>query len=227
MNKESINKWKEFKSSPKYVLSESGLSRVWTHIMDHDTAIISAFRNDPLDNSECAYNSAREEKGNTTLQINKERNHDLKAALLYQRYGVTVTDGAYIENYLNPEKHVEVKEGSFFVVNSNDESNFFEIIEKLGQMFCQDSVLMIPRGGGTDSVSGAPAMPYLLGTNNSEWPGIGGVEEVGRFRAGTEAEFMTKVKNRPVTFQESLQTFSDLSRNSKWIVSLRGKKLLK
>lgn len=226
MDKKSINKWKEFKISPKYVLSESGLTRVWTHIMDHDTAIISAFRNDPLNNSECAYDSDREEKGNTTLQTNKERNHDLKAALLYQRYGVTAVDGAYIENYLNPEKQVEVKEDSFFVVNLNDDHKFFETMEKLGQMFCQDSVLMIPKGGGVGSNPGEPKLPYLLGTNNSEWPGLGGIEKVGRFRAGKEAEFMTRVKKRPVAFQESLQTFSDLARNSKWIVSLRAKKLL-
>ena len=98
MDKKSINKWKEFKDSPKYVLSESGLSRAWDHISNHDTAIITAFRNDPLDNSECAYDSDREEEGNTVLQINKERNHDLKAALLYNRYGVTRADGAYIDN---------------------------------------------------------------------------------------------------------------------------------
>jgi hypothetical protein len=217
MDKKFINKWKEFKNSPKYVLSESGLSRVWNHIADHDTAIITAFRNDPLDNSECAFESDREEEGNTALQTNKDRNSDLKAALLYSRYGVTKVDGAYIENYLDPEKQVEVKEDSLFVVNLNDDPEFFSNIEKLGQMFCQDSVLMIPQGG-----DGA----YLLGTNNSEWPGLGNREMVGKFRAGEEAEFMTKVKKRPFTFNENLQTFSDLPKNSKWIVSIRAKKLL-
>lgn len=217
MDKKSVNKWKEFKNSPKYVLSESGLSRVWDHITAHDTAIITAFRNDPLDNSECAFDSTREEEGNTALQINKDRNSDLKAALLYSRYGVTKVDGAYIENYLDPEKQVEVKEDSLFVVNLNDDPEFFSNIEKLGQMFCQDSVLMIPQGG-----DGA----YLLGTNNSEWPGLGNREMVGKFRAGEEAEFMTKVKKRPFTFNENLQTFSDLPKNSKWIVSIRAKKLL-
>jgi hypothetical protein len=228
MNKESINKWKEFKGSPKYVLSESGLSRVWVHIMAHDTAIISAFRNDPLNNSECAYDSDRKEKGNTTLQINKERNHDLKAALIYNRYGVTHADGAYIENYMDPEKRVEVKEGSFFVVNLNDDPQFFDNMEKLGRMFCQDSVLMIPKGAGLlddeDEI-----LPYFIGTNTSEWPGEGNRFEVGRFRAGEEAEFMTKINNRPVVFgdiEEGLETFSKLSKNSKWIVSLRAKKLL-
>ena len=217
MDKKSVNKWKNFKDSPKYVLSESGLSRVWSHITAHDTAIITAFRNDPLDNSGCAFESDREEEGNTALQTNKDRNSDLKAALLYSRYGVTKVDGAYVENYLDPEKQVEVKEDSFFVVNLNDDPEFFSNREKLGQMFCQDSVLMIPQGG-----DGA----YLLGTNNSEWPGLGNKEMVGKFRAGEEAEFMTKVKKRPVTFGENLQVFSDLPRNSKWIVSIRAKKLL-
>jgi hypothetical protein len=217
MDKKSVNKWKNFKDSPKYVLSESGLSRVWSWVQEYDTAIITAFRNDPLDNSECAFDSDREEEGNTALQTNKDRNHDLKAALFYNRYGVTHGAGAYIENYLDPEKQVEVREDSFFVVNLNDDPEFFSNIEKLGQMFCQDSVLMIPQGG-----DGA----YLLGTNNSEWPGLGNREMVGKFRAGEEAEFMTKVKKRPFTFNENLQTFSDLPKNSKWIVSIRAKKLL-
>ena len=125
--------------------------------------------------------------------------------------------GAYIENYLDPEKQVEVKEDSLFVVNLNDDPEFFENMDKLAQMFCQDSVLMIPQGGQD---------AYLLGTNNSEWPGLGNKEMVGKFRTGEEAEFMTKIKNRPITFNESLQTFSDLPKNSKWIVSLRAKKLL-
>lgn len=221
MNKKSINTWKDFVNSPKYVLSESGLSRVWTHITSHDTAILSAFRNDPLDNSECSFDSNREEEGNTTLQINKDRNRDLKAALLYNRYGVTKADGAYVENYLDPEKQVEVKEDSFFVVNISDDPSFFLTIEKLGEMFCQDSVLMIPKGGDD---------AYLLGTNNSEWPGLGNKEMVGKFRAGREAEFMTKVNNRPFDFVplgENLQTYKKLSRNSRWIVSLKGRKTLK
>jgi len=221
MNKKSVDKWNELKNSPKYILSESGLSRVWTHIEKHDTAIISAFRDDPLNNAECAYDSEREEKGNTALQVNKDRNHDLKAALLYNRYGVTKTDGAYIENYLDPEKAIEVKEDSLFVVNLNNDPDFFQTIDKLGQMFCQDSVLVIPRGGRD---------AFLLGTNNSEWPGLGNKEMVGKFRAGEEAEFMTRVNKRPFTFgeiEENLQTFSKLPRNSKWIVSIRAKKLLK
>lgn len=221
MDKKSIDSWKNFVDSPKYVLSESGLSRVWTHITSYDTAILSAFRNDPLDNSECSFETGREEKGNTTLQINKDRNRDLKAALLYNRYGVTKADGAYIENYLDPEKQIEVKEDSFFVVNINDDPNFFLNIEKLGEMFCQDSVLMIPKGGDN---------AYLLGTNNSEWPGLGNKEMVGKFRAGREAEFMTKIKNRPFDFhplEENLETYKKLSRNSRWIVSLRGRNTLK
>tara|TARA_B100000902_G_scaffold386192_1_gene428517 strand:+ start:961 stop:1617 length:657 start_codon:yes stop_codon:yes gene_type:complete len=217
MNKKSTDKWKEFKNSPKYVLSESGLSRVWDHIGEHDTAIISAFRNDPLDNTECSTESDREEENNTTLQTNKDRSHDLKAALLYNRYGVTVVDGSYIENYLDPEKQVEVKEDSYFVVNLNDEPTFFNTIAELGKLFCQDSVLLIPQGGSD---------AFLLGTNDSEWPGLGNKETVGRFRAGEEAEFMTRVNKRPVTFKESLQVFSDLPRNSRWIVSIRAKKVL-
>ncbi len=217
MNKKSTDKWKKFTKSPMYVLSESSLSRCWLWIQDHDTAIISAYRNDPLDPSLCLKQQERKEEKNTTLQTNKERSHDLKAAMLYNRYGVTKTCGAYIENWADPENRMEVKEDSYFVTNLNDEGSFFETMETLGQLFCQDSVLMIPKEG-----KGA----YLLGTNKSDWPGLGNRFEVGKFRAGEEAEFMTKVKKRPFEFRESLETFADQSNNAKWIISLRAKKLL-
>ena len=217
MDKKFTDKWKEFTKSPKYILCESGLSRVWSWIQEHDTAIISAYRNDPADDSLCLKPSGREDEENTVLQTNKERDRDLKAAMLYNRYGVTKTTGAYIENFMDPENRVEVKEGSYFVTNLNDEGNFFETMETLGQLFCQDSVLMIPKGG-----TGA----YLLGTNNSEWPGLGNRFDVGKFKAGEEAEFMTKVKKRPFEFRENLETFADQSMNAKWVISLRAKKLL-
>ena len=54
-------------------------------------------------------------------------------------------------------------------------------------------------------------------------------ESVGSLKMGEESEFMSRVSGRPVTFSESLETYENLSRNSKWAVKklverLKGKK---
>ena len=138
----------------RYLLTESSLSRIYQHVTEHDTALLTAFRDDASDLSSCL-DAAIE--GNLS---NKERNRDLKAALLSLGYGVTAVDGSFIENYGNLDKQVEVKEDSFFVVNLNDGSDFTEAITSLGTKYCQDSVLIIPQGG-----NGA----YLYGTNNTDF----------------------------------------------------------
>ena len=100
---------------------------------------------------------------------------------------------------------MEVKEDSFFVVNLNDGSDFTEAITSLGTKYCQDSVLIIPQGG-----NGA----YLYGTNNTDFPGIDSTIEVGDFFGGTEAEFMTRVRGRPIVFKEGNALTSFLSSSS-------------
>jgi len=81
----------------RYLLKESGLSRVHQHIEEHDCAILTAFRNDPKDMSKCAKGSIddTDQKGNTRT-LNKRRNRDLKAILFGFDYGVTAVDGSYI-----------------------------------------------------------------------------------------------------------------------------------
>ena len=61
----------------KYLLKESGLSRVLQHIEAHDCAILTAFRNDPKDMSKCVKGSVddNDEEGNTKA-LNKRRNRD-------------------------------------------------------------------------------------------------------------------------------------------------------
>jgi hypothetical protein len=69
-----------------------------------------------------------------------------------------------------------------------------------------------------------------LGTSpEGEYPTYGSEESVGSLKMGDEAEFMSRVSGRPVTFSESLETYENLSRNSKWAVKklverLKGKK---
>ena len=199
----------------KEVLNESSLSRLWTHMQNHQTAMITAFRDDPEDGEECI-SDPQPSEGRTALQKNKDRNRDLKATLLKFGYGVTAVQGTYIENYMK-KNAIEVKEDSMFIVNLEDAPQFFTNLEMLAQKFCQDSVLLVPQGG-----EGA----YLKGTNNS-YPGLGKDEEVGSFTGGKEGEFMTRVKGRPVVFKEELETYASKSRLSRMAITAIAKRVLK
>ena len=175
----------------KYLITESSLSRVYGHIVEHDSAILTAFRNE----------YSRKE--------NYERNRELKAQLLSMGYGVTKVDGSYIENFETPQA-IEVSEQSFFVSNRADDPAFFDSVESFGQRYEQDSVLIIPMGG-----KGA----YLIGTREgNDFPPFGERITVGDLKMGREDEFMSKVKGRPIVFKEELDTYEKLSRNSKWAV---------
>ena len=202
----------------KYLLKESGLSRVLQHIEAHDCAILTAFRNDPKDMSKCAKGSVddNDQEGNTRA-LNKRRNRDLKAMLLGFDYGVTAVDGSYIENFEQPDQ-IEVKEDSLFVVNLNDDPDFARNVQEMAEKFCQDSVIIIPQGGEA---------AYLHGTNESDFPGYGEKVEVGDLKMGKEAEFMTRVGKRPFTFGEGLETYDKLSRLEKMAVKSIREQLLK
>ena len=204
-----IENWRTF-------INESSLSRLHQHTQEHDTAIITAHRNDPEDAAGCI--EAPPETGND----NDTRNRVLKAALLRAGMGVTAVDGSYVENFEDPDplKRVEVSEESFFVVNLKDSGTFVDEVKKLGELFCQDSILIIPRGG-----TGA----YLLGTNDTSFPGLGNEESVGDYSAGQEAEFMSRVRGRTFTFKEvkELETYEGLSRNAKWAVAKMTERLFK
>jgi len=195
MMKKIMEGWQRF-------LIESSLSRLYKHMTEHDSAILSAFRNE------------------FTRAENYERNRELKARLLERGFGVTKVIGSYIENFQTP-KAVEVGEQSFFVSNREDVPQFTEVVGELGEEYNQDSVLIIPLGAEN---------AYLLGTSpEGEYPTYGAQESVGSLKMGEESEFMSRVDGRPVTFTEGLETYEDLSRNSKWAVKrlverVKGKK---
>jgi len=218
---------KLFENWNKYLLNESSLSRVHQHIVDHETAMISGWRNDPLNHSMCVGTPEEapiaEDHGSQKKQTNGDRNRDLKATLLSYGYGVTPVDGNFIENYSDLKNRVEVKEDSFFVVNLNDDQSFFDNIDNLGQKFCQDSVLMIPQGGKA---------AYLIGTNETEFPGYGNEDLVGDFLGGEEAEFLSRVGGRPFVFKEGkdkykLEVYQDHSRNARMSIRSIAKRVLK
>jgi hypothetical protein len=84
---------------------------------------------------------------------------------------------------------------------------------KLGELFCQDSVMIIEKGGDNN---------YLIGTNNSEYPGYGKIEKMGKFKPHVESEFMTRVGDSPFSFE----SFDLLQNNTKRLVSEDAKILM-
>ena len=203
--KKILNEWKDF-------LNESSISRTYEHMLNHDTAFMTAFRDNTKDRTKC-----REDHSNT--MENLERNRQLKAVLLNKGYGVTAVDGTYVEDF-GTEAAKEVKENSFFVVNLKDDPNFKASILGLGEHFCQDSVLFVPRGGEES---------FLIGTNNAEFPGYGKEESTGEFLGGKEGEFMTRVgkSKRPIKFGEGLETKAKMQNNTKFLISRLAKQVLK
>jgi len=199
-----INEWRGF-------INESGLSRIYKHIMEHDCVIITAFRDDSNDDSRCTDKAV-------IGGDNMERNRDLKATLLGLGYGVTKVDGSYIEDFNTPLAK-EVKEDSLFCVNLNDDTDFVDRLAALGEKFCQDSIIVFPKGG-----KGA----HLIGTNNAEFPGYGEKSMTGDLSMGQEAEFMTRINNRPFTTKEGveLETYNQLPRLQRMAVRAIQKRIL-
>ena len=204
--KQILKEWRGFK-----LLNESSLSRVYKHIQEHDCVIITAFRDDTEDEANCTEKAV-------LGGDNKERNRDLKATLLGLGYGVTKVDGSYVEDF-GSEAAKEVKEDSLFCVNLKDSPEFIETLAGIGEKFCQDSIVVFPKGGKS---------AYLRGTNNANFPGYGNEQDVGDLTIGQEAEFMTRVKGRPFTTKESLEleTYDKLSRLQKMSVRTSQKKVL-
>ena len=120
MTKKIYENWREF-------LAESSLSRLYKHMMEHDSAIITSFR------------------GERSKEENYENNRVLKAVLLKKGYGVTKVKGSYIENFTQPTA-MEVSEASLFVSNRGDDPDFINTIKTFGEEYGQDSVLIIPQG---------------------------------------------------------------------------------
>ena len=68
---------------------------------------------------------------------------------------------------------------------------------------------------------------YLLGTKEeNDFPPYGEEISVGNLNMGEEAEFMSRVTTRPFTFGEGLDTYKQLSRNSRMAAKTIAKKVL-
>jgi uncharacterized protein (DUF927 family) len=161
----------------KDFLNESSLSRIKQHISEHDSGIITAFRNQ----EDCG-------KGDDiTRSENLKRNKSLKSSL--SKYGVTFVQGAWLEN-----GDTEVKENSFFVVDLKDSGSLKKDLIKLGEKWEQDAIIFIEQGG---------EKIHLIGTNDcpDAYPGKGKVDMLGSVKYGKGDEIMTKIRGRPFIFK--------------------------
>ena len=161
------------------LITESGLSRIYKHIMEHDCACITAFRGQKIN---CLKSIDDKPEASTyTYKENVARNAKLYAILMGFNYGITRIDGTFIEGFGTAGLEKEVDEDTFFVVNLRDATDFIQNIINLGKHFCQDSVLIKEKG-----TEGA----YLYGTNNHVFPGLNKTVNLSTFRGGIKSEFM-------------------------------------
>lgn len=176
----------------KQQLSESSLSRVWLKIQNHTCGAITGYR------------------GENSQEKNQENNQILVNYLQGKGYSITRVDGSYIENFNTPFAR-EVKEPTFFVCNhmikGSDSNQLENHLRKLGAIFDQDSVLIVPPGG-TDA--------YLVGTSQrtTAWPSFGQKVVVGSSKWGDAmGPFFSRVQGRKFAFEE-IQT--PQTRNARW-----------
>ena len=187
----------------KEYLNESGLSRVWKHMQEHDSGTITAFR--------YARDCRRGEK--YTKGENKARNKVLLAILLKHKFSVTKAKGVYIENYKKPDA-IEVGENVFIVVDINDTGKLKKVLLELGEKFDQDSVLFIPKGGNKG---------ILTGTNKCEngYPGYGVIKILKHPIFGEDGEMYTKVNGRPFILKEGAVLIPPPGNNNgKWAMNM-------
>lgn len=168
------------------LLVESSLSRLYQKTQDHDVGIITAFR----DSRDCG------EGAKYTKKENKQRNKSLLAKLFRAGYQVTSVKGSYIENYGTSDA-VEVGEHSFFVVDAKNKGKLEKDLRKLGELFDQDSILYVKKGGTVGN---------LIGTNKctSSFPGYGISKKLQNAIFGKSGEFQTRVNGRPFVLKEGV-----------------------
>jgi hypothetical protein len=201
------------------LVNEAGLSRIHQHMQNYECAFITAWRTNPLKGDGClnpkfgldnkrfyhvkptpkkSSHPSQKSFGQSRSIINAGNNAKLKAMLLDKGYQVIDVSGRFIEALGKPGE-VPVQERSFMVMNVNDDSDFRETIIALGRRFCQDSVIVVDKGG-------EPATLY--GTNNVQ-PGNGVSFQLDGLKLGEKGEFMTQIKGRPFKFSAQRSLTSD------------------
>ena len=173
------------------ILFESSWSSVLQWIENHDTAIMSAFKRVLKDIHETSNTDIPEGMNigdSFTTETNRERSKDLRRYLLAHHYGVTKLSGSYIEGVLGRDLN-EVAEESWFVVNLNDNPNFYSDLCKLAGKYNQDSFIYKPAG----------EQAYLVGTNDAGFPGYGNKVPCGELTS-LPSKLMYRIKNACFVF---------------------------
>jgi len=180
----------------KHLIKESGVSRIWQHISEHDTGFISAWR------------VAREcGKGEKYVRAEKnDADRKLRAFLQTKGYNITRIHGSYIENFKNKAISKNVSEDSYFVVDDGDSGNLKSDLLKLGNFFEQDSIVFIPKGGKGGTIIGTNDCP-------DAFPGGGNEVPIGELQGG-EGEFYSRVGSRAFKFESKDIDPSSLEPNS-------------
>ena len=178
----------------KNVITESSINRIMKYVKDFECAAISASRGMIKDVTDNTFIPVDYKDQQLTAEINKKRNSLLKAKLLKLGYGVTALDGKYAE----AGTEFPGKETSYFVVNRNEDPEFFNNIFKLSEYFNQDSFLYKPVG---------TTEAKLIGTNNAErnedfgTPGYNQEINVGEFHPNGFDGALSKIGNKAFQFR--------------------------
>jgi hypothetical protein len=189
------NNMKKFNEICNKIILESSISKIMNYVKNFECATISASRGKLTNLTDNAFvpEDYADERA-LTEDENRKRNTELKAKLLKLGYGVTSLDGRFAE----AGEMFPGKETSYFVVNRNEDPEFFNNIFALSEYFNQDSFLYKPAG----SMSAK-----LIGTNNAErnedWgqPGYNGEIEVGDFHPNGFEGALSKMGNKVFQFR--------------------------
>jgi len=143
----------------------------------HDCGTISAYRSE------------------YTHKENQQRNKLLLAKLYLKGYNIIDVLGSYIENF-GSKNAVEVKKHTYFVIDTKNYNNLESDLKEFGELFEQDSIMFIPKNTNKG---------ILIGTSHRETSYPKYNEKIIYPNAvwGKDNMFMTKVKGRPYSFNES------------------------
>ena len=163
----------------KFKITESSLSRIWEHNVEHDCGAISAFRK---------YYKRKE---------NRERSREMSALLVSKGYSVTKLKGKYPEEGGSHDEEHDNFEQSFWVVDSEDTGNLEKDLLEFGRGYEQDSVLFCPVGAIDNK-----AKAYLNVLKDLEWASAGDKSHFDTAKLGHESPIYTSyINGRPFLFE--------------------------
>lgn len=186
---------KKFNNLYQEILKESSINRIFQWISEYECATISASRSQLC-------NIKNENKTLIDIKIgdhytheqNISRNSKLKCLLLKYGYGVTSLIGKYAEGGTT----FPGKETSYFVVNINDDPQFYDNMFKLSEYFNQDSFLYKPKDSKNATLIGTNGLPRNTGLNN---PGYGEQIDVGEFHPNGFEGALSQIHSKVFQFR--------------------------